>query len=1015
MITYTTTQLLHLPLDDIVNGKVVDSSGKDNGGTVQGIPQILPDDTLGACLGLDGSTQYIDLPSASLPSGNEITVSFWLYGGDALPKNSAIIEATDAKGMTTLSIRVPWGDSTIYFNCGNDGSSADSISQAAQPTDFKGAWTYWAFTRNAATGNMNIYRNGTLWLSGTGKTKPLPASTVVKVGATADGNNRYAGKIAHVRVYNKALAVADIARDMEADQTALSSFRKSYPIDFRLYNDDEQEVLDITDDPAGQNLHLEVSNASRQVINLTPPSPGNSTSGANNYHFALRFRPDTLSALFQTYASYTAFALQTVKQPDSQAAEQPPSLSEAFQLFAASALPTVRPPAVSNVLQSFAVGPATASQGVSLAPVAPSSALQAFAVDTASQLQGALQQQGWNIGYQQEPSGTVVVYFLSTQAQSLAPGAKVAVTLPHVSASGAGGARGTRVELRYQQMTFGNDMTPVRGSRQIYLSIVNQRGQKRIPLHASFVSSNTILNDGQAQNSLILRITNTLKDGTIALNPLGSNAPSKFILSFDVQARDEDWALGTISQIHAIQVTVADGENWSLTPPSGQEESPQWTLTPQSAKTTLTTDKEIQLMLTNIISSLPSGQTNLYINYENIPGYWDGQLVVAIEKTPLIVAMEGTPPLYQVGIGTINPQAKLAVSASGQSPQQQLPQPPHLQLRREATEKSGDKILFLELYQDENPQPTVPEVHPSLRFHHHNRFWQRIEGRADGIHFKTGDITSDSDIDIFAATGHFSGNVGIGTPTPRTTLEVKGYDFQLSVTNNQDHNWGLVNWTDDKLYFQYREQGVYKNNAMYLDKNGLLAVGSLGIGGNSLQQGINFTASSTYKLNDAGSFNFPLSTANAIRIVGGDAGVLAVNADDVLCWRQNQVVIKGLLFASEKYFCIDHPTRPDHSLIHSCLEGPESSVYYRGQAQLKDGQATIHLPDYFEALTRQEGRTVLLTPKGREPFLLSHEDIVDGTFKVYGTRAGGAFSWEVKAVRADVGRLEVEVRKGRNG
>ena len=997
MITFVTTQLLHLELDKIENGRVVDASGKGNDGTVHGTPQILPDDTLGACLSLDGSTEYIDVPLASVPTGNEITVSFWAYGGDALPKNCAIIEATDAKGMTTLSIRVPWGDSTVYFNCGNDGSSVDSIFQAAQPTDFKGKWTFWAFTKSASTGQMNIYRNGTLWLSGTGKSKPLPASTVVKVGATADGNNLYQGKIAHVRVYNQALAVADITHDMEADQTALSSFRKSYPIDFRLYNDDEQEVLDITDDPAGQNLHLEVSNASGQVINLIAPS--NSTPSANNYHFALRFRPDTLSVAFQTYASFTAFALQTtrqtdsqvVKQAESQGAKQLPGLSQAFQLFAASALPTVRPPAVSSALQSFAVGAASALQGAQPpAPAAVSSALQAFAVDTASMLQGTLQEQGWNIGYQEEPSGTVVVYFLSTQAQSLAVGTKVAVTLPHVSASGAGGARGTRVELRYQQMTFGDNMTPVSGSRQIHLSIVNQRGQKQIPLHVSFVGFNTILNDGQAQNTLALRITNILKDGTIALNPTGSNAASKFILSFDVQADNEsrDWALGTVSQVRAIQVTVAGAENWSITPPSGQEESPEWILTPTQSKTALAADEAIQLTLANIISSLPSGQTNLYIRYENIPGYWDGQFVLSIEKTPLLYRGSN------VSIGTINPTATLTVSTPGQPASSQ--QPSHLQLRREATEKSGDKILFLELYQDENPQPTVPEVHPSIRFHHHNRFWQRIEGRADGIHFKTGDLTSDGYIDIFAGNGHFRGN-----------------DFQLSVTNAQEHNWGLVNWTDDKLYFQYREQGVFKNNAMYLDKNGLLVLGSLSMGGNALQQGVNFTGGYPVQFQSSGgSYTLePLVSPNAIRIVGGDGGVLAVNAGDVLAWASYGIVVKGNVWAQNKYFLIDHPTKPDHSLIHACLEGPESSVYYRGQAQLKNGQAIIYLPDYFEVLTHQEGRTVLLTPKGREPFLLSHEDIVDGTFKVYGTRADGAFSWEVKAVRADVGRLEVEVRK----
>jgi hypothetical protein len=75
------------------------------------------------------------------------------------------------------------------------------------------------------------------------------------------------------------------------------------------------------------------------------------------------------------------------------------------------------------------------------------------------------------------------------------------------------------------------------------------------------------------------------------------------------------------------------------------------------------------------------------------------------------------------------------------------------------------------------------------------------------------------------------------------------------------------------------------------------------------------------------------------------------------------------------------------------------------------GEARIQLPAYFEALTRREGRTVLLTPRGREPFLLSYDEIADGAFSVYGDRDEGAFDWEVKAVRADVAELAAEVRR----
>jgi hypothetical protein len=164
-------------------------------------------------------------------------------------------------------------------------------------------------------------------------------------------------------------------------------------------------------------------------------------------------------------------------------------------------------------------------------------------------------------------------------------------------------------------------------------------------------------------------------------------------------------------------------------------------------------------------------------------------------------------------------------------------------------------------------------------------------------------------------------------------------------------------------------------------------------------------------------------TSDAIRVVGGSGGVLATKDRSILMWQpdpndaaKGNVAVTGTIIATEvdavtKHFRIHHPTRPDHDLVHACLEGPESAVYYRGQAQLREGRATIRLPDYFEALTRPEGRTVQLTARGREPFLLSYEDIVDGVFHVYGTRPDGAFCWEVKAVRADVAPLAVEVRK----
>ena len=99
------------------------------------------------------------------------------------------------------------------------------------------------------------------------------------------------------------------------------------------------------------------------------------------------------------------------------------------------------------------------------------------------------------------------------------------------------------------------------------------------------------------------------------------------------------------------------------------------------------------------------------------------------------------------------------------------------------------------------------------------------------------------------------------------------------------------------------------------------------------------------------------------------------------------------------------------------MEGPENGVYYRGQARLHEDGAEICLPEFFESLTRPDGRTVLLTPihDGKETLsMLSASEVVGGRFQVRsidGANPSQRLWWEVKAIRADVEPLEVEPSK----
>ena len=60
-----------------------------------------------------------------------------------------------------------------------------------------------------------------------------------------------------------------------------------------------------------------------------------------------------------------------------------------------------------------------------------------------------------------------------------------------------------------------------------------------------------------------------------------------------------------------------------------------------------------------------------------------------------------------------------------------------------------------------------------------------------------------------------------------------------------------------------------------------------------------------------------------------------------------------------KTFVIDHPIKEDYKLIHSCIEGPQIDLIYRGKIKLKDGYGEINIDEKngmtngtFEALCR---------------------------------------------------------------
>ncbi len=393
---------------------------------------------------------------------------------------------------------------------------------------------------------------------------------------------------------------------------AVVPFNESYPIDFSLRNSDEQAVLYIDD--VGDTLRLEITNSSKTSFKFGSVS-GQPVSFVS-HHFELRFRPGT-------------------------------------------------------VAENTAVTVAAESAGL------------------------------WKISQLKHENGDFSLYLLNVGSKTFEPGQVFSVALENMKASASGGSRGTRVELYYRNLLGQDSKKYPEGFRVQHMAILNRQGRKQIPLHVGFADSNKILNDGRSANSLILRITNTMKfnpaypDRSAITLRAGGDAPTRLIFSFVAGETDMDWALGDDDQIKAILVNDFDSVDKILQssqaaenqPGTGTDGAPEMgsTFAPQAVSfgilrelkwniraeqlgetfeliltpyepATLLAGEYVQFTFSNIVTAHPSGYTNLYVHYENIPGYWDGEFTCPIEKAPLIFA-DGN-----VGIGTSKPEAALDVS-----------------------------------------------------------------------------------------------------------------------------------------------------------------------------------------------------------------------------------------------------------------------------------------------------------------------------------------------------------------
>jgi hypothetical protein len=126
--------------------------------------------------------------------------------------------------------------------------------------------------------------------------------------------------------------------------------------------------------------------------------------------------------------------------------------------------------------------------------------------------------------------------------------------------------------------------------------------------------------------------------------------------------------------------------------------------------------------------------------------------------------------------------------------------------------------------------------------------------------------------------------------------------------------------------------------------------------------------------------------------------------------------VLGTLSKGGGSFKIDHPLDPANKfLYHSFVESPDMKNVYDGVVTLDaKGEATITLPDWFEALNR-DFRYQLTAMGQAAPDLHVKRELAEGAFSIAGGTPGQRISWQLTGIRQDAwanaNRIPVEKEK----
>lgn len=217
-----------------------------------------------------------------------------------------------------------------------------------------------------------------------------------------------------------------------------------------------------------------------------------------------------------------------------------------------------------------------------------------------------------------------------------------------------------------------------------------------------------------------------------------------------------------------------------------------------------------------------------------------------------------------------------------------------------------------------------------------------------------------------------------------------------------------------KISSNFGSQQVYSNGnfttASYMWANGLVYAGN-----NKVQIGGGGLGGDT-----AGYINFNVPGYGIVRYWGGwswNDGLgtrvgVATNGD---MYVGGTARLGALVTAGYKSFLIDHPVKPNYTLLHICPESPTPDLIYRGVVKLKAGRAKINIDATYNmtpgTINALANNLVVTSLQNQDSFnRLKPTPVVNGEFEILceDLNSTDNVSWVVIGTRKDIPLPKIE-------